>query len=390
MEKNQKSKVALVKCTSYDQKDVDKAVARAIKLLGGIDKFVKKGSKVLLKPNMLGAAKREQRVATDPAVVEAVIKILKKKKCTIYLGDSPAIGSAASVAESCGIKKVCDKYNIEILDFSISEKFVNLEGKIVKDFILPSKLNEIDAIINLPKLKTHGFLTYTGAVKNLFGLIPGLQKASYHLRLTKKEEFSTMLLDLYGFTKKQVKLNLMDGIIGMEGSGPQNGNPKKSNFILASSDAIALDSVTCELISISHEKIFTNFFGGKRNLGNSNFENITILGDKFDDLKTSFSYIKTASISEKVPKFLMNFIKNKIVAKPVIDKNKCLGCRNCFNICPAKTIKMRNDKAVIYYDKCIRCYCCHEVCPYKAIVLKETLTTGILRKIIGFFKKSKK
>jgi uncharacterized protein (DUF362 family)/Pyruvate/2-oxoacid:ferredoxin oxidoreductase delta subunit len=384
------SNVSLVKCTSYEQKEVDKAVARAIKLLGGIDKFVKKGSKVLLKPNMLGSAKREQRVTTDPAVVEAVIKILKKKKCTIYLGDSPALGSAVSVADSCAIKVVCDKYKVKIIEFFPSEKFINMEGRIVKDFTLPSLIKDIDVIINLPKLKTHGFTTFTGAVKNLFGMIPGLQKASYHLRLTTKEEFSTMLLDLYGFLKPSVKLNIMDGIIGMEGNGPQNGNPKKADFILASSDAISLDCVACELISIPKDNVFTNFFGGKRKLGTSDLENIKIIGDKFDDLKTSFEYVKSVGISERLPKFLMNFLKNKIVAKPIIDKNKCLGCKNCFNICPPKTIKMKSNKAVINYNNCIRCYCCHEVCPYKAIDLKEPLMTKILKEIMKFYLKNKK
>ena len=118
-----KSKVAIVRCDSYNSDEVYNSLSRALKLLGGIDKFVNKKDRILLKPNILMGTDPAKCVSTHPAVMEAIIKILKENKYKkIYYGDSPSRGNPEKEAEKSGLKQIADKLKIKHADFSSSEK----------------------------------------------------------------------------------------------------------------------------------------------------------------------------------------------------------------------------------------------------------------------------
>lgn len=367
-----KSKVAIVRCNSYDPDEVYQALSRALKLLGGIDKFIDKKDRILLKPNLLMGADPAKCISTHPAVLEAIIKILKEnnyKKVTY--GDSPSRGNSEKEAEKAGLKQIADKHKIKHADFSSSEKVRFKKGSIAKSFMLAKNLPE--AIINLPKMKAHQLTTITGAVKNIFGCVHGLNKAAYHATHPDADSFSKMLIDLNLLLKP--KLHIMDGIVAMEGNGPASGTPRNMNVLLVSSDPVALDATFCRLINIKPETVPTNKYGQEYGLGTYKEQNIILMGDDIEGLKVKdFDSPKRSTIS-KLSRFIP-FIRKLIMKKPVIDPELCKICGICVEACPVKPKALKNVKEkppIFNYDRCIRCYCCQEMCPHKSIYVKTPL-----------------
>ena len=363
-----KTKVAIRKCKSYSLEQVKKTILLMLNDLGGLQTLVKKQDSVLLKPNLLTSKKPEKAVTTHPIIVEAVILILKEygiKK--IGLGDSPALESTEKVLKVSGIEDVCKKHEIQILTFRESTKIVNKDNKIVKEFNIAKEFFEFDKIINLPKMKTHSFTVFTGATKNIFGFISGKSKMLFHMKHKHPIEFSDMLLDLNNIVKPE--LNIMDGITGMEGNGPNGGDPRNFGILLASKSNIALDTCMSKIMNINRSPL--SIAAKKRNYKDSEIKNIEVLGDKISNLIQKNVVLPKTGILFGTRNFLGNL--RKITAKkPILISEKCISCRKCEDICPADAIKI-NEKPLFDYKKCIRCYCCHEVCPVNAIDLKRNL-----------------
>jgi len=372
------SKVSIVDCKSYNQKEVDKAVKEAI------DKIrfkIKPKSKVLLKPNVLMAAKPEKSITTHPSILEAVCKILKEKNCKIIIGESFGVitKSAEETFKIVGYDKIAKKYNAQLLSFScdLQKEIKNPKAVFAKKMLLPITLSEVDLIINLPKFKTHTLMVFTGAVKNLFGCIAGGKKQAYHAETKTREKFANMLLDIWMNVKPQ--LTIMDGVIGMEGNGPSNGSPVKLDLIMASDNAIALDLVAGDMIGFKG-KILTNNFALKRKLIDKS--KIEIKG-KIKKLK----FKKPSTIT--IPNWLSSFALKKVMAYPKVLEDKCKKCWTCVQVCPVNAMQ---KKKIPVCDKkvCINCYCCHEMCPYDAIELeKSKFFTFILRIYQKLMKKGK-
>jgi len=358
-EKNKQiEKVAAITCKSYNQIEVDKAIEKALSL---IDFRFKKNSKVLIKPNVVGCFPKKQIIATtNPSLVEAVCKILKKHNCKIYIGDSPFTNEAPSFKAS-GIDKVAKKYGK--LLYLEQEKLVNIRdknAKVLKNFPLPKIIKQVDLVINMPKMKTHSLTKYTGAIKNLYGCIPGGLKQRLHNQAHGDEKFSNLLVDIY--QNIQPQLTIMDGIIAMEGEGPTSGDPKKANIILASKNGIALDLAATKLMGYKTKKILTTKEAIKRKL---------YAGYKFElvGLKQLPNlHFKTPSSVEisKTKQLLKSLFKEKPI---ICDTKKCIKCKMCANHCPVQAISMQ-PFPVIDKNKCIRCFCCIEICPTDAMHLE--------------------
>ena len=253
-----KTKVSIIKCSSYEELKVLKAIRKALK---DIDFKIPSKKTILLKPNILLQTTPKKGVTTHPLIVNAICKILTEKHNKVIIGESGGIlgkGGTKKAFQVSGIKKIADKYNIKCLSFSEipTKKIINKNAVIEKEMFLPKILFEVDMIINLPKLKTHSMMLYTGAVKNLYGCIPGGKKQAYHAQTKTYEKFANLLLDIYENIKPQ--LNIVDGIVAMEGNGPTGGDLKKANIILASKNAIALDIIAEKIMGFENEVLTTN------------------------------------------------------------------------------------------------------------------------------------
>jgi len=371
----------MVVCSSYDEEKVYRAMRQGIDELGGVEKFVKKEEKILVKPNFLLSATPDDAVTTHPAVIRGILRILAETgyENTIY-GDSAGHGSCANIAKKLGLKE--EEYGAKLTDMSHEVKVFYEEGKTEKEFYFCQEVTEMDALINVCKMKTHALEKVTGAVKNLYGLICGYRKAAGHVAHPNASVFARMLCDIHRYTRP--RLHIMDGIMAMEGNGPGNGTPTPMNVLLFSEDPVALDTVFCHLVYLDPETVPTNAQGEVLGIGTYHLENIEITvieGEKkrvnapMEAIKRRYGNRHFDVNREGKNKSLLSKFSSVMTAiahRPVIDKKKCIKCGVCVQHCPVpgKAVNFKNGKKqppVYDYKKCIRCYCCQEMCPKGAI-----------------------
>lgn len=232
MEKHQ---VALVPVECYDQQMVTEAVRKGFELLGGVERFVGREEQVLLKPNMLSRSLPQRAITTHPMVLEAVIRVLQDEGIShLSYGDSPGHPgtTAEKCAEGCGFAEPAARLGVPFADFDHGSTVLFPDGKRAHSFYLCNGVQQADCIINLCKMKTHALERITGAVKNMYGCILGLNKGAGHVSYPDSEVFAEMLVDLNRCVKP--RLHIMDGITAMEGNGPTSGTPVDMKVMLFS------------------------------------------------------------------------------------------------------------------------------------------------------------
>lgn len=356
-----KTKVAIVKCRDYERIKVEQAVKKAFDLLGGIELFVKKGEKVLIKPNILSARLPEDGVCTHLEVIRAVIGLVRGCGAVPSVGDNPG-GSISSVKayEGCGLAFLAKEVGVELKE---------AKGiKVVNNMPIASYIFECDKIINLPKMKTHILMGLTGAVKNMYGAVAGLHKSELHKKFPSREKFAEVLADVFEITKPS--LVLMDGIVSMDQAGPSSGRLRNSGLLIAGQDSVAIDAVFAGLAGTKPLDILSTKEAYRRKLGEADLENIEILGENIkESLINDFKVPgKSGLITALGPcaEFAARFVK----FGPRINEKLCKKCMICRDSCPVSAITVNAGNSAIDLKKCVRCMCCHEVCPYKAIELK--------------------
>ena len=238
--------VATTRCVDYSEGAVREAIARQFELLGGIERFVKRGDSVLLKPNFIAPRAPEQNPAqTHPAVIIETAKLLKKRGAKPFVGDSPAWTNARSCAAALGLIESLSELDVPVRQLDRPQQCV-LSRSGVKVRISSVAL-EADMIINLPKLKAHQQLVTTFAVKNMFGCVSGKQKALWHfLKGKSRDEFCELLLEICGLLKPSV--TIVDGVVAMEGQGPIRGTARDLGWLIGGTDPVAVELICCELI----------------------------------------------------------------------------------------------------------------------------------------------
>ncbi|SHE68127.1 Uncharacterized conserved protein, DUF362 family [Caldanaerobius fijiensis DSM 17918] len=367
-------KVSIVKCQDYDQKNVDLAVAQAVELLGGIENYVKKDSRVFLKVNLLKKNSPDDAVTTHPSVVEAVVKLVQKAGATPIIGDSPGGPFSErllrSIYSATGMSDVAKRTGT-LLNYDTGEITEKIpDGKIIKQVTLMKAIRDCDAIISLPKLKTHGMMVYTGAVKNLFGFIPGMVKAGYHLNMPNVKDFSQVLIDLSLHIKPS--LSIMDAVVGMEGNGPSAGKPRKVGLIIASPSAFALDTIAISVIGLKPDEVPTVARANGMGLGLK--ENIEVIGCSVKDVAVEdfdVPGLRGFALMDRIPPFVLKYLNKHVKPRPQFNYNSCKGCGVCVSNCPPGALSMLNKKPVVDLDKCIRCFCCQELCPHRAVEIRQ-------------------
>lgn len=369
--------VSIRECNDYIYEDIKTSFNKMIEDIGGLEKYIKRGSKVLIKLNLLMKKRPEEATTTHPLVLKALAEELLKLDCEVIVGDSPGGPYTERILngiyKACGIEEIANELNIK-LNYDISEaKVENKEGKILKYLTVIKPVEDVDHVISLCKLKTHVMATYTGGVKNLFGVIPGMAKAEYHFKMPDLKDFTDALVDICEYVKPT--LTIMDGIIGMEGEGPSAGIPRKVGLLIGSSNPYALDVVGCKIINLDPKTVPTVQRSLERKLLKEDFSDIIIVGEKLEDkIIKDYRIPKNRNINffkGKMPKILEQYVTLFFTPKPAIRYKDCVKCGECARVCPAKTIDMNDKGPDINLNSCIRCYCCHELCPKKAIDIKR-------------------
>lgn len=368
--------VALRDCRSYAQSDVDRALASACADAGFPDPT---GATVLLKPNLLRAAAPELAVTTHPAVVRAAVRYLRSRGAArVLVGDSPGWQPEALAGAKSGVMAAAREEGAEWADFSESVALENPGGLLVRRFSVARPVAEADMVVSLPKLKTHSLMYFTGAAKNLFGVVPGIQKSAFHMRFPDRADFAAMICDLVMALKPA--FSVMDAVVGMEGPGPNNGRPVDIGLILASRDAFALDWIASGLVGYRPGDIpYLALAAADPRYGFCGEDVSTVGEDPARRAPARFERVHILKESDIFRRYLPSWayalFKNAMVQRPFFSERACVRCAACVKICPADALAFAEGRIAprVDYAKCIRCYCCHEVCPADAIALKRRM-----------------
>ena len=368
-------KAALIRCESYDQQEVDRAVAQAFALAGGLEQWIKPGMTVAIKANLLMKKKPEAFTTTHPAVIEAVAKQVRALGASAVIGDSPGgpftPALVHGVYRACGMERAVENAGA-VLNEDFEQVTVYEENSVVlRQMQLCRYLTQADAVIDCAKLKTHGLTQYTGAVKNLYGCVPGTVKVEYHFRMPALKDFSQMLVDLCEHIRPVV--SLIDAVEAMEGDGPSGGTMRRMNCLIASPSAYAADVVGARLMGLRPESICTIQRAAERGLVDP--EQVSVLGERIEDYIAEDYQVPVIqgekTLPRMAPKCVMGLLEKWMKPKPVFLHKKCVGCGDCFRSCPPKAIAMKEGRPQADLDVCIRCFCCQELCPVQAIRIKR-------------------
>mgnify|MGYP000010342210 FL=1 len=207
--------VSLVRCTDYEIDHIRAALDRLLAPLGGLD-WVTPGMKIVIKANLVAGRPPEDAVTTHPALLCALSEMLIARGASVVIGDSPGgVYNAAylgRIYQRCGAVEA-ERYGAHLnQNFEVREAHFP-EAAVAHDFKYTAYLDDADAVINCCKLKTHGMMGMTCAVKNMYGIVPGSVKSEYHYRYSNPMDFARMIVDLN--LARPAQLHIVDAVVGM-------------------------------------------------------------------------------------------------------------------------------------------------------------------------------
>lgn len=353
--------VGVSPCDGYGREEVANAVVTALAKAGDLASLIPAGGTVLVKPNLIEPYPPWRAATTHPSVVEAIVRLVADAGCRVLVGDC-AGGSdpqmTARALEISGVAGAARRAGGEVVNLQRGpRRRVNLPEARPAAVDVAAPVLDADLIINLPKLKTHSLTLLTGAVKNLYGCLPGQGKSEGHRTNPRREDFSQMLAAIYG--ELRPKLSVMDAVVAMEGEGPCAGLPRHVGLVLAATDAVALDAVSAHLMGYAPGAIPSTRIAASRGLGEVSLDRIEIVGAELERFR--------------VPDFrkpvAMHADGRDVV--PELEPERCTGCGTCVANCPVQAITM--DPLPVYdRERCIHCLCCQELCPQGAVAARPT------------------
>ncbi len=374
--------VSVVPCNSYDRHEIRLALQMLLEPLGGLS-WVKPGMRIVIKANLVSMMKPDAAATTHPALLCELVDELRQKGAETVIGDSPGgLYNAAMlnrVYSVTGMKQAEAVGAILNNDFSVSEAHFK-DATVAHDFAYTSYLDRADAIIIFCKLKSHGMMGMSAAVKNMFGVVPGTFKPEYHFRFPNHLDFASMLIDLNRYFERKTRLCIVDAVMGMEGNGPTQGTPRHIGALLASESPYALDLVCASLIGLESADVPTLEVAAKAKLAPPHVSDLHIFGDYKSLCVSDFEniHVRRSLQFEGKGQFVAMFVRSALRSEPRVKKDLCIGCKKCAEICPAHVITMKNNRPEIDRKKCITCFCCQEFCPVGAMKVHRPLLARLL------------
>jgi uncharacterized protein (DUF362 family)/NAD-dependent dihydropyrimidine dehydrogenase PreA subunit len=321
---------------------------------------------------MVGPSAPELGHTTHPDIVRAVVKACQDRGAEVMVGDNPGgiSHNSRNVAEATGILEAAGGCYVPI-----SERVVEKKGAVSGLSIVISKaILEADYLINLPKFKTHLLMLISGAIKNTFGYVSGACKARLHLEAPDQVSFAGAVCDI--FALRPPDLNIMDAITAIEGNGPCHGGQLRNlDKILASTDALALDSVMARMMGVSPDNLFVQKEAAARGFGNMAEDAIKIVGRfaTINDFKMPITFrpelMTEGDVTGLLNLYPIDMMKNRISIKPQQNPDKCILCGECAENCPAGALTTDPEFAI--KDTCITCFCCVELCSQGALSVPD-------------------
>ena len=372
-------KVQIRRIETYDLQQLEAAVAD---FLGHANRIrIKRSKRVLLKPNLLGAFPPERAVTTHPVLLEALIRHFLELGKEVWIGDSPGgTANVEQVWQACGLKDLASRYPVKLVNLSTSGY------RELKWNEIPVKISEVfwqcGIVINIGKYKTHGLVGFTGALKNLYGLVPGLIKTDYHSRYPNSVDFSHLLLALYGLTRARLSYSFIDGILGMDGIGPSGGRVRKFGLLLGSRSVSSLDFTAARMMGFRlddvpylSEALQMDGVLPSRVQVPTSFRNFTLPDVDIRAVKYSYRVLR------RVPRFARHLVQRYYSKRPFIS-DRCKKCGICVQSCPVQAISPPGRFTLPKIDprKCIKCMCCHEMCLHGAVDIHKTFLTRMIEK----------
>lgn len=379
--------VVIVPCDQYTVEACKDALVRVLAPIGGLD-WVHAGMRVAIKANLVSHMKPEKAATTHPAMLCALVQLLRQRGAEVVIGDSP--GGLYNSAYVGSVYRATGMHAVEQYGGKLNEDFSqaiaeNPDGMVCKRFQYTAYLDQADAIINFCKLKSHGMMGMFNAAKNLFGVIPGTMKPEFHFQFPDAADFARMIVDLDEYFKPV--LSICDAVFGMEGNGPTAGTPRKIGAVLASRSPHQLDLACAKIIGLEIHQVPTLAAALERGLIPERVADLDICGTLEDWIVPDFQLVENRNslqfqnlLPGVLGKWTGGTVKRLLGSTPRVNAKECIGCKKCHDICPAKAITMKQNLPNIDRKRCIRCFCCQEFCPKGAMKVHRPIIARILNK----------
>jgi uncharacterized protein (DUF362 family)/ferredoxin len=372
-------RVFFVRQESYD---LESLCAQVERLVGSVleasdgGRRLGPGRRIWIKANLLAAHEPDSAVTTHPAVVEAVVRSLRRRGAVPLLADSPGgvMRDPSRVYRVTGMAALADRLGVELLavEQQVSVPCTLSDGT---QLYLSALLDRVDGVLNLPKLKTHALMLSTFALKNLYGVVPGFRKAEYHKLYPTPQRFAWLLAEIYDRLRPGLVMSLVDGIWGMDGNGPSAGKRKRFGLLAAAASGPALEAALEGLFGFRRPSPLSAEL--TRRGWVPPFDVQWLAGAPADvpamELPSNW-YMRFT------PRWLARLLGRAVELYPAADPERCILCGECMRACPAGAITMRPGSTLprFEYGACIRCLCCHELCPRGAVVFRKSRLARLL------------
>ena len=335
-----------------------------------------KGKRVLIKPNMLGPYPPDKGVTTHPSLIRSLVKGLRRREAICLVGDNPGMNGYAANERCARITGILEA--AEGAYVNLAKESVQVSGKsaLVDKLVVSKAVLDADLLINVPKFKTHVQTRITGAVKNMFGILVGAEKARVHLSVPRPRQFSEALVDIYRI--RVPDLAIMDAVVGMEGNGPSSRDLRPVGKVLASLNGISLDGLMAAMMGFPAKSVDYLDIAAGQGLGEIDPARMEIQGSwaPLPEFRSPLPFISRGGLGTWVNRLLYRpLVKPRLKVRGDL----CTQCGVCLEHCPAQAL---SPGKVPHLDekKCISCYCCFELCPHQAIELTRWMRWATNRK----------